>query len=200
MLRLKFLLIGVAIFMVTLPVLAGGWAVITFDSLPGEVKAGENVHLAFTVRQHGEKPVHTLDFMDNAPVEPFLVAHNEQTGETIQATAQRAEEVGRFTVDLVFPSEGVWQWEITPYPLEGTVQLEPLTVTAAVTANREAVTSAAEASAPGVARGADESGLITARGVLQWTALALLLASAGAAVVGLRQRREPAPAGTFQPD
>jgi hypothetical protein len=199
MVRLKVLLICTAMLLVALPVMAGGWAVITFDSLPGEVQAGENVHLAFTVRQHGDKPVHTVEFMNNAPVEPFLVAHNGQTGKTIRATARRAEEVGRFTVDLVFPSEGTWQWEITPYPLEGTTQLEPLTVTAAVTAGTEAVASPAVASAPGVALGTAEPGA-RAREVLQWTALALLVASAGAAFIGLRQRREPVPAGSSRPD
>lgn len=200
MFRLKLLLIAAAIVMAALPVMAGGWAVITFDSLPGEVKAGESVHLAFTVRQHGDKPVHTLDFMDNAPVEPFLVAHNEQTGETIRATALPAEEVGRFTLDLVFPSEGTWQWAITPYPLEGTTQLEPLVVTAAVTASAEAVASPAEASALGVAPGPAWAGLVSARTILRGTALALLLVSVGTALIGLRQRREPVPAGSSRSD
>lgn len=200
MLRFKIILILLLVLGVTVPAMAGGWAVITIDSLPAEVKAGENVHLEFMVRQHGETPVHTVDFLDDAPVEPFLLARNEQTGETIRVTAQRAEEVGRFTIDFVLPSEGSWQWEITPFPLEGTVEMEPLLVIGANVADLEAVASSAEANAPQLSPSAAGTSSVTARSVLQWTAMALLLASAVIGFLTLRQRHVPARALSSRPE
>jgi hypothetical protein len=112
--------------------LAGGWAVITLDSLPGaSVQAGETISLGFMVRQHGETPVHFVEFMGNEPVRPVLTAVNQATGEKIRAEAIPDKTLGHFTVEFALPSEGEWSWSISPSPLEGTLELEPLTATAA---------------------------------------------------------------------
>ena len=115
--------------------LAGGWAVVTLDSLPSEVRAGEDVHLGFMVLQHGVTPVG--DF-----VSPYLLASNAVTGEEVRADARQDGSVGHFVVDVIFPSAGTWEWTITPDPFMGT-QFEPLTVGAVGAAS-------AEASSPGV--------------------------------------------------
>jgi len=124
--------------------LAGGWAVVTLDEPPGEIRAGEPWTLGFTVLQHGQTPVHRLDA--NSPVEPVLVAENPATGRRVEAEATATEEVGHFVVEVTFPVDGTWQWTIYPAPLAGESLFEPLTVLPAL--NAAAVEPAAEAVAP----------------------------------------------------
>jgi hypothetical protein len=107
-------------------VLAGGWAVITLDEMPGEVRAGEPWTVGFTVLQHGQTPVHILD--DGTPIEARLIATNPATGERVNVIAEPTGESGHFTVEITFPSEGEWTWTISPAPLVGETQFEPLTV------------------------------------------------------------------------
>jgi len=59
------------------PALAGGWAVITLDSLPKEVRAGQPLHLGFVIRQHGRTPVNT-DW-DGHALKPVLTARKTTT-------------------------------------------------------------------------------------------------------------------------
>ncbi|MCI0393870.1 MAG: hypothetical protein L0332_07755 [Chloroflexi bacterium] len=187
---LKVAGIVVLLLLAAVPALAGGWAVTTLDSLPpGEVKAGETMSLGFTVRQHGQTPVHFVDFMNHQPVAPVLLATNKETGETLRVEARPAEEVGRFTVDVTFPSAGVWDWSITPYPFEDTLRLEPLTVTPAAAAETAPVARpevAAAAGAPASA-GVDTNSI---REGLRWGAgLLLLLALATASAAMTRRNR-----------
>ena len=39
------------------PALAGGWAVTTFDDMPGQLVSGKEYALGYTIRQHGETPI-----------------------------------------------------------------------------------------------------------------------------------------------
>jgi len=43
----------VAMLALAAPVFAGGWTVVTLDTLPREVRTGQALHLGFMVRQHG---------------------------------------------------------------------------------------------------------------------------------------------------
>ena len=116
-------------------VMAGGWAVITLDGVPDEPRAGEPWSIGFTVLQHGQTPVHKLDDGYNGVmVEPTFVATNPATGERVEVVAVPAKEVGHFSLEVTFPSEGEWQWTIFPAPLAGETQFEPLTVLPAVAA------------------------------------------------------------------
>lgn len=111
------------------PVLAGGWAVVTLDELPGEVHAGETVHLSFMVRQHGKTPIHYFQNDPEYPLEPVISGQNVKTGETIEfGAAPDTSEVGRFYAEVVFPTAGEWEWRIVPKPMIGTNELVPLTV------------------------------------------------------------------------
>lgn len=194
---LKTILIVAMLLLAVGPVLAGGWAVITVDSLPKDVHAGDNVHLEFMVRQHGKDPVHSVDFMNSEPLIPVLQARHTETGQTIRVEAKPAKEVGRFTVDFVFPVEGSWQWEITPYPLEGTIELEPLTVlaplAAAVTASQQPVQEESTNASPSV-------NLSAGRTILRWSGLILLLAAAVTTLLAWRQRQHPLPSLTTHLD
>ena len=139
--KLKVLLICLALLVFVTPVLAGGWAAVTLDEIPAEVRAGETVHLSFVVLQHGKTPVHFLGASDSVPVEPYLMARNLNTGETIRVAAERGKELGHFTLAAVFPSEGEWEWNIAPRPLGGSSEFESLAVQpASVKADKSANT------------------------------------------------------------
>lgn len=127
MLRRVILLIGLLVILLPAAgVLAGGWVVITLESLPGQVQSGEPLELSFMVRQHGQTPIHN--------VSPVLTATNKDTGRQIRAEAQPASEVGRFTVEINFPEAGAWEWSISAEPFQQRTTFAPLTVLAAETA------------------------------------------------------------------
>lgn len=92
--------------------LAGGWAVVTLDSLPREIRAGEPLTLGFMVRQHGITPTESIT--------PFLSARQVATGETLRVAARKEGVPGHYVVDVTFPSAGAWTWKVTPDPFEAT--------------------------------------------------------------------------------
>ena len=103
-----FILITLLILALTLPVWAGGWAVITLDELPGSLVAGEPVTLRFAVRQHGKTLLPGLD--------ATVLAENRTTGERIRVSAQPVEDqAGYYQSVLRFPSEGSWGWTIQTF-------------------------------------------------------------------------------------
>lgn len=186
--KLSWLVI-VVLLLTAVPVLAGGWAVVTMDDVPTDIHAGEPTEFNFMVRQHGETPVHFLGG-EEFPVEPLLTAVNQETGETVEVEAIRGKEVGRFTSEVIFPSEGTWEWTISPDPLGGEGVFPPLTVMAPVaasTALKEAVEQPAAATqieaAPAVQESAAPSTTTVTtttaepilRSGLQWAAVALLV-------------------------
>lgn len=156
------------------PAAAGGWAVINLDAVPAGVTAGDPLHLEFTVLQHGKTPVHVV--YEDYVVAPFLIATNADTGETVRVEAAPAKEIGRFTLDVTFPSAGTWEWTITPDPLIGETTFAPLTVT-------EAATPLAAASA--------ENALWSSSSTLSAVGIRLILAIAGVAflILGFRAWR-----------
>src|SRR5262249_47251261 len=133
---------ALALLALAAPALAGGWAVITLDSLPRDVRTGQSLHIGFVIRQHGRDPVNT-DWNGHA-LRPTLTGHkqpdasgvaNAADGETIPAEARQEGPVGHFVVDWVFPSAGTWAWEISapPFTIQGDRQgdsavFAPLTV------------------------------------------------------------------------
>ena len=112
-----------------LPVLAGGWAVITLDELPTDVVAGKPLTVGFTVRQHGITPMDGLEPMVTARLgfsEKFVVQ------------AEPEGERGHYTATLAFPEEGNWEWSIQAFSMDQ--RMPGLTVSApeAGSANRPA--------------------------------------------------------------
>ncbi len=193
-------LLTMALLLALVPaVLAGGWAVITLDDMPGEIHAGEPWVVGFTVLQHGETPIHK--FEDGTPIEPTLVATNAATGRRIEAVATPTKEVGHFTLEVTFPSEGEWEWTIFPAPLAGETQYEPLNVlpaTAAVAPIRAADAQAGAVVAPAAAPAAEPAPVATIESspstlaVLRWGALVIALLAAALFVVQTRRRTQPA--------
>jgi hypothetical protein len=177
----KFLMISITCLILAVPVLAGGWAVVTLEAVPGEIHAGEPVPLAFVVRQHGERPVHFLGGDGSVPVTPYLRAWNPATGEEIRVEAQRAKEVGWFQVEVTFPDSGTWHWEIVPQPFASQGRYTAVEVLTAAANRADSLDS------PG---NTAEGGVSAVAGWRRWLrALAAVLVT-GAVVVAL-QKRQP---------
>jgi cytochrome c2 len=92
-----------------IPVLAGGWAVITLDELPTDVQAGEPVTVGFMVRQHGITPMEGLD-----PTITARLGFNDKF--VVQAAPEG--EPGHYTAALTFPREGNWEWSIQAFSMD----------------------------------------------------------------------------------
>jgi hypothetical protein len=108
-----------AIVAVVLPVMAGGFAVTTFDQLPTTFRAGESYRLGYTVRQHGVTPI--------AGLTTRIVAQQAATGATEIFAGTADGLAGHYAVMLRLPSEGVWLWQVEQGPF-APQQLGTLTV------------------------------------------------------------------------
>jgi hypothetical protein len=174
------------------PALAGGWAVVTLDSLPREVRAGEPFQLGFRVRQHGKTPTN-LD-LDGKPLKPVLTAIKQagagstKAGESIRVEARQQGPAGHYVVDLTFPSAGNWDWQIALPTFY--VQDSPSGNNAAVLAPLSVLPAAAPAPDPAQPAATAMPEATTLLGVspaaLRWGGLALLLA---ALAIGLYAQR-----------
>lgn len=91
-----------------LPVLAGGWAVITLDELPTGVVAGEPFTVGFTVLQHGKTPMAGLD--------PVIIARSGD--EKVTVFVKEEGKPGHYAVDITLPNEGEWEWTIQAFSME----------------------------------------------------------------------------------
>jgi hypothetical protein len=192
-----FVLVVLAMLALASPALAGGWAVLTLDSLPREVRAGAGLQLGFMVRQHGKTP--TNKDLDGNPLKPVLTAIKQgalattkaKGAETIRAEARQQGPTGHYVVDLTFPSDGTWAWQIalpTYY-----VQDSPSGQNAAIFAPLTVLPPAAPAPAPALqpaAAPAPAPATTTWLGLspaaLRWAGLAALLA---ALAIGLYAQR-----------
>lgn len=82
---------------------AGGWAVVTLDSLPIGIVVDTPVTVGMVVRQHGKTP------MTDARVR---VRGFQLTGDTFEVNA-RNDGGGHYSADLKFNQAGTWQWQVS---------------------------------------------------------------------------------------
>jgi len=192
------------------PALAGGWAVITLDSLPKEVRAGQQLRVGFVIRQHGRDPVNT-DW-EGRPLKPILTARkqadavsdgnlvlvaaqrssqNQGAGESIRAEARQEGAVGHFVADVVFPSTGAWEWEIAapPFTIQGNEQGDAAVF--APLAVLPASATSGQAPAPAAAIQLADQTPATVLGLstvaLRWAGVILLVVAAGVALTAQRR-------------
>jgi mono/diheme cytochrome c family protein len=109
-------------FALAVPVLAGGWAVITLDELPAGAVAGEPLTIGFTVLQHGRTPMSDLD--------PTITARSG--GEKVIVFARPEGKPGHYSAMLTFPKEGEWEWTIQAFTMDQ--KMPSLSVAAPVSA------------------------------------------------------------------
>ena len=162
-------LVALALLALAAPALAGGWAVVTLDRLPANVRAGETLRLGFMVRQHGKTPIND--------VTPYLRATRPGVSEILRVDARQEGRVGHFVLDVTFPSAGAWNWQIVPEPFEGTA-FAPLTVLPAAAPAQGSPAGSEPLPAAGIF-GLDRS-------VLRWGGLALLIVAGGLALAAQR--------------
>ena len=82
---------------------AGGWAVVTLDSIPDGLQAGVPTQIGFTVRQHGATPL--------AGLTPVVEARSTGGG-SIRVEAVDSGPTGHYAATLTLPSPGRWTWGI----------------------------------------------------------------------------------------
>jgi hypothetical protein len=177
--RTIMLMIGMALALVAGAASAGGWAVVTLDTLPGEVRAGETLELGFVVRQHGQTPVDVHTWEGGRM--PVLWARHSETGEELMIGARKAGVEGHYAVSVTFPRAGIWAWQITPEPFAPT-RFEPLVVLA-----------------PAPAQATNLAGVISfGRPALLAVGVALLVVAALLALGSRRNARDRSPAGVVR--
>jgi hypothetical protein len=137
----RFRIVGVLAAIVTLLAVtttasAGGWATAEVDKPVTRVEAGEETTIEFTLLQHGVTPTNWTT--------TYVEATNTETGETLRFDATPLSEVGRWTVDVAFPSAGSWDWSIKTDELmvEGTFPTIDVVGDAAVVSSAAGLTQA----------------------------------------------------------
>jgi len=113
-----------------LPVLAGGWAVITLDELPTGIVAGEPFTVGFTVLQHGKTPMTGL--------EPTITANLYKETEFV-VDAEPEGKPGHYTATLTFPKEGQWRWSIQAFSMDQAMPMLSVVAPSVASANQSAV-------------------------------------------------------------
>lgn len=93
----------------TIPVFAGGWAVITLDELPTDVVAGEEFTIGFMVLQHGRTPMTNLT--------PIITGSLDKDTQ-FKVMAEEEGKPGHYTATLTFSKEGEWNWMIEAFSMQ----------------------------------------------------------------------------------
>jgi mono/diheme cytochrome c family protein len=118
----------------TLRLGAGGWAVVTLDTLPESAAVSTPLRLSFTVRQHG----HTL--MDGLQPKVVAVADKEQ----VSTVAQPAGHSGGYVATLTFPRPAAWVITVdSGFGMNSRLTLLPLPVVASAAASHAATSQTA---------------------------------------------------------
>jgi hypothetical protein len=86
---------------------AGGWAIVSFDTTPGEFVVGETQRIGYTVLQHGRFPV---------DIEGTEIRVHGPSGDLQVFRGVRQEQPGRYVAEVTFPAGGAYEWEVTLGP------------------------------------------------------------------------------------
>ncbi len=113
----------------TIPALAGGWAVITLDELPGKVQANQPFEIGFMIRQHGVTPL--------SGQSPTVTAHLASLNESLEFSAREEGEVGHYVAEITLPQAGEWEWSIAAFTVNQA--MPSLTVIDAVPVANESI-------------------------------------------------------------
>lgn len=85
---------------------AGGWAMTTLDSTPGELRAGETYEVGYTILQHGIRPV-AVDHTEIRLRGPWKAG-----GVHVFEGEPRGPE-GHYVATVTIPEAGDYRWEVT---------------------------------------------------------------------------------------
>ena len=106
---MRRLTLVLAVFALTLaalatPALAGGWAVTTFDDMPGQFVSGKEYALGYTIRQHGATPIN---------VGKTEIVAAAVSGRTLSFPGRSDGAVGHYVATVFFPAGGTYTWHVT---------------------------------------------------------------------------------------
>jgi hypothetical protein len=90
---------------------AGGWAMTTLDTTPGDLRGGETYEIGYTILQHGIRPV-AVDHTEIRLHGPWKVGGMH----VFEGRPQGG--VGHYVAEVRFPEAGEYRWEVTqgPFP------------------------------------------------------------------------------------
>jgi hypothetical protein len=103
-LTLALAVLALALAALATPALAGGWAVTTFDDMPGQFVSGKEYALGYTIRQHGATPINV------SKTEILAVA---VSGRTLSFPGTSQGAVGHYVATVFFPAGGTYTWQVT---------------------------------------------------------------------------------------
>ena len=86
------------------PALAGGWAVTTFDDMPGQIVSGKEYALGYIIRQHGATPIN----VDKTEIVAVAVS-----GRTLSFPGKSDGVIGHYVATVFFPAGGTYTWQVT---------------------------------------------------------------------------------------
>jgi len=86
------------------PALAGGWAVTTFDDMPGQFVAGQEFKLGYTIRQHGVTAIN---------VDKTEILAVATSGRSLSFPGSSQGDVGHYIATVYFPAGGTYTWRVT---------------------------------------------------------------------------------------
>ena len=170
---LLVLIAGLATLFTAMPVLAGGWAVISLDSLPQEIIAGEPVTVGFTVLQHGRTPM--------AGLNPVIHLTNATNGNDISVYPKEEGSIGHYTGTFILSEVGNWNWSVQAFTMEQ--PMPELVVTKPVSQTAASNTNSLLETIPGIPFGIGVTGtVIVALGLIsllrrrsRWAAAAIVV-------------------------
>ncbi len=103
-LTLVLAVLALALGALATPALAGGWAVTTFDDIPGDFVSGKEYALGYTIRQHGATPIN----VDKTEILAVAVS-----GRTLSFPGKSEGAVGHYVATVFFPAGGTYTWQVT---------------------------------------------------------------------------------------
>ena len=103
-LTLSLAVFALALAALATPALAGGWAVTTFDDMPGQIVSGKEYALGYTIRQHGATPIN----VDKTEIVAVAVS-----GRTLSFPGKSDGAVGHYVATVFFPAGGTYTWQVT---------------------------------------------------------------------------------------
>ncbi len=103
-LTLVFAVLALALAALATPALAGGWAVTTFDDMPGQIVSGKEYALGYTIRQHGATAIN----VDKTEIVAVAVS-----GRTLSFPGKSDGVVGHYVATIFFPAGGTYTWQVT---------------------------------------------------------------------------------------
>ena len=86
------------------PAVAGGWAVTTFDDLPGQFLSDKEYVLGYTIRQHGQTPI---------SVDKTEILAIASSGRTLSFPGKADGSIGHYVATVFFPASGSYTWRVT---------------------------------------------------------------------------------------